>query len=59
MIILLNDNEMSISPNVGALSGYLNRIQGRGHTTSLSTKSKSGSKLSRLSGVDAVEREGC
>ncbi|HEY6332720.1 MAG TPA: 1-deoxy-D-xylulose-5-phosphate synthase [Blastocatellia bacterium] len=28
MIILLNDNEMSISPNVGALSGYLNRIRG-------------------------------
>jgi 1-deoxy-D-xylulose-5-phosphate synthase len=27
MIILLNDNEMSISPNVGALSGYLNRIR--------------------------------
>src|SRR5215831_2452290 len=28
MIVLLNDNEMSISPNVGALSGYLNRIRG-------------------------------
>ena len=28
MIILLNDNEMSIAPNVGALSGYLNRIRG-------------------------------
>lgn len=27
MIILLNDNEMSIAPNVGALSGYLNRIR--------------------------------
>ena len=26
MIIVLNDNEMSISPNVGALSSYLNRI---------------------------------
>ncbi|MBD3309206.1 1-deoxy-D-xylulose-5-phosphate synthase [candidate division KSB3 bacterium] len=25
-IIVLNDNEMSISPNVGALSGYLNQI---------------------------------
>lgn len=25
-IVVLNDNEMSISPNVGALSGYLNRI---------------------------------
>src|SRR5215510_5878302 len=27
MIVLLNDNEMSISPNVGALTGYLNRIR--------------------------------
>lgn len=26
LIVILNDNEMSISPNVGALSSYLNRI---------------------------------
>ncbi len=26
LIVVLNDNEMSISPNVGALSAYLNRI---------------------------------
>jgi len=26
LIIVLNDNEMSISPNVGAMSSYLNRI---------------------------------
>jgi 1-deoxy-D-xylulose-5-phosphate synthase len=26
MIIILNDNEMSISPNVGAMAAYLNRI---------------------------------
>ncbi len=26
MMIILNDNEMSISPNVGAMQGYLNRI---------------------------------
>ncbi len=26
MIIVLNDNEMSISPNVGAMAAYLNRI---------------------------------
>ena len=26
LLVILNDNEMSISPNVGALSGYLNRI---------------------------------
>ena len=26
LVVILNDNEMSISPNVGALSAYLNRI---------------------------------
>ena len=26
LIVVLNDNEMSISPNVGALSSYLNRL---------------------------------
>ena len=26
LIVILNDNEMSISPNVGALPAYLNRI---------------------------------
>ncbi|MBN2705097.1 MAG: 1-deoxy-D-xylulose-5-phosphate synthase [Deltaproteobacteria bacterium] len=26
LLVILNDNEMSISPNVGALSAYLNRI---------------------------------
>ncbi|MGV8057087.1 MAG: 1-deoxy-D-xylulose-5-phosphate synthase [Smithellaceae bacterium] len=31
LIIVLNDNEMSISPNVGALSSYLNRMM-TGHT---------------------------
>jgi 1-deoxy-D-xylulose-5-phosphate synthase len=31
MIIILNDNEMSISPNVGAMSSYLNRVM-TGHT---------------------------
>src|SRR5262249_14605446 len=28
LIVVLNDNEMSIAPNVGAVSGYLNRIRG-------------------------------
>ena len=28
LIVLLNDNEMSIAPAVGALTGYLNRIRG-------------------------------
>ncbi len=27
LIIILNDNEMSISPNVGAMAAYLNRVQ--------------------------------
>lgn len=27
LIVVLNDNEMSIAPNVGAMSGYLNRIR--------------------------------
>src|SRR3972149_10499429 len=26
LVVILNDNEMSISPNVGALSSYLNRL---------------------------------
>ena len=26
MLVVLNDNEMSISPNVGAIAGYLNRV---------------------------------
>src|SRR5438128_9975574 len=26
LIVVLNDNEMSIAPEVGALTGYLNRI---------------------------------
>lgn len=28
MIVILNDNDMSIAPAVGALTGYLNRIKG-------------------------------
>jgi len=40
LIIILNDNELSISPNVGALSSYLNRIM-TGHTvTKLKSKFK-------------------
>ena len=35
VIIVLNDNEMSISPNVGALSSYLNRIMTGGRVTRL------------------------
>ncbi|MCK9230262.1 MAG: 1-deoxy-D-xylulose-5-phosphate synthase [Syntrophales bacterium] len=35
LIIVLNDNEMSISPNVGALSSYLNRIMTGQHVVKL------------------------
>jgi 1-deoxy-D-xylulose-5-phosphate synthase len=35
VIIVLNDNEMSISPNVGAMSSYLNRILTGQHVTKL------------------------
>ncbi|MBN2570317.1 MAG: 1-deoxy-D-xylulose-5-phosphate synthase [Deltaproteobacteria bacterium] len=38
MIIVLNDNEMSISPNVGALSSYLNRIMTGQQVTKLRTR---------------------
>ncbi len=41
LIVILNDNEMSISPNVGALSAYLNRII----TGDLYTKLKKETKL--------------
>src|SRR5213079_2654396 len=30
LIVVLNDNEMSIAPAVGALTGYLNRIRSAG-----------------------------
>jgi len=40
MIIILNDNEMCISPNVGAMSSYLNRVM-TGHTvTKFKTEAK-------------------
>ncbi len=60
MIIVLNDNEMSISPNVGALSSYLNRMM-TGHTvTKLRTDIKNflknipgiGEQMIRLSPPD-------
>ncbi len=41
LIIVLNDNEMSISPNVGAMSSYLNRVM----TGDRVTKFKSELKL--------------
>jgi 1-deoxy-D-xylulose-5-phosphate synthase len=41
LIIVLNDNEMSISPNVGALSSYLNRIMTGHHVTRIKSEIKS------------------
>ena len=40
MIVVLNDNEMSISPNVGALSGYLNRLMTGNFYTKLKLETK-------------------
>jgi 1-deoxy-D-xylulose-5-phosphate synthase len=40
LIIVLNDNEMSISPNVGAMSSYLNRIMTGDRVTSLRSELK-------------------
>jgi 1-deoxy-D-xylulose-5-phosphate synthase len=40
LIIVLNDNEMSISPNVGALSSYLNRIMTGHRVTKLKSDVK-------------------
>jgi 1-deoxy-D-xylulose-5-phosphate synthase len=40
LIIVLNDNEMSISPNVGALSSYLNRVMTGRTVTKLKTDIK-------------------
>jgi 1-deoxy-D-xylulose-5-phosphate synthase len=40
LIIVLNDNEMSISPNVGALSSYLNRVLTGHAVTKLKTDIK-------------------
>jgi 1-deoxy-D-xylulose-5-phosphate synthase len=49
MIVVLNDNEMSISLNVGALSSYLNRLM----TSQRSTRLRTGirSSLKRIPGV--------
>jgi len=41
LIIVLNDNEMSISPNVGALSSYLNRMMTGDRVTKFKAELKS------------------
>jgi len=40
LLIILNDNEMSISPNVGAMSSYLNRVMTGQRITKLRTDIK-------------------
>ena len=40
LVIVLNDNEMSISPNVGAMSSYLNRIMTGQTVTKLKSEFK-------------------
>lgn len=40
LIVVLNDNEMSISPNVGALSAYLNRLMTGNFYTRLRQETK-------------------
>ncbi|MDX8405386.1 MAG: 1-deoxy-D-xylulose-5-phosphate synthase [Mariprofundus sp.] len=55
MLIILNDNEMSIAPNVGAMSSYLARIiSGRSYTQAKSTAKRI---LEHLPGaLDAAKR---
>ena len=40
LLVILNDNEMSISPNVGALSAYLNRLMTGNFYTKLRQETK-------------------
>ena len=49
LIVILNDNEMSISKNVGAMSGYLNRL--RTDPNYNRTKEEVESMLSRIPGI--------
>ncbi len=55
LIVILNDNEMSIAPNVGALSGYLLRIargqiynKVRGDVASVLKKLPAGQRLAQM-----------
>lgn len=49
LTVILNDNEMSISKNVGALSGYLNRL--RTDPSYSRTKEEIESHLNRIPGI--------
>lgn len=52
LIVVLNDNEMSISPNVGGLTRYLNRIRTNEHYNQL--KGLTEDVLERLPAGDAL-----
>jgi len=57
MVVVLNDNGMSIAPNVGALSRYFNRV--RLHPKLWHTRENVESRLSELPGVGRqIERFG-
>lgn len=57
MLVILNDNRMSISPNVGAVASYLNRIVL--HPSYFEFRKKTGSFLRKLGiGEDGVSRLG-
>ncbi len=49
LIVILNDNEMSISKNVGAMSSYLNRL--RTDPSYNRTKEEVGNVLTRIPGI--------
>jgi 1-deoxy-D-xylulose-5-phosphate synthase len=49
LVIILNDNEMSISPNVGAMSAYLNRLMTGQTITRIKTEIKS--VLKKIPGI--------
>jgi 1-deoxy-D-xylulose-5-phosphate synthase len=52
LIVILNDNDMSIAPAVGALTGYLNRIKGAQSYHDL--KDEIGDTLESVPGVGAT-----
>jgi 1-deoxy-D-xylulose-5-phosphate synthase len=58
LIIILNDNQMSISRNVGALAGYLNRLRLDVHYQRMKADFESLASKLPLGGslIDAVER---
>ncbi|MBI2658196.1 1-deoxy-D-xylulose-5-phosphate synthase [Candidatus Woesearchaeota archaeon] len=56
MLIILNDNRMSISPNVGAISNYLNKIVL--HSGYFELRKKTGNLLKKIPGIgkEGVEK---